>query len=153
MPRLSVYQVNAPEWLGSTMMYYRLAHVDLRETRFYTLSRWNMPPSKLFRDRLESRLVSASGGSVSREGRWRLIVHMEDFSQHFVDDANSEGRIALRVSVLDGDGLVARQRFLRAVPAPAPDAPGGARALSVATDEVIADILRWLTEIGREQQK
>ena len=76
----------------------------------------------------------------------RLIVNIEDFSQYFTDDSHSEGRIALRVSVLGKDGLVAQKSFLHAVAASTPDAPGGAKALSVATDEVIAEILLWIVE-------
>ncbi|MDL2284573.1 PqiC family protein [Oxalobacter sp. OttesenSCG-928-P03] len=150
MPTLVVFRVNSPDWLGNTMMYYRLTHVNEQQTRFYTLSRWNMPPPKLFRDRLKSRIVSAGGeiggGRMPRAEQLRLVVHLEDFSQYFLDDSNSEGRVALRVSVLNKDALVAQKSFLHTVTAPTPDASGGAQALSLATDEVIAQILLWIVE-------
>ncbi len=155
MPPLIVFQVNSPDWLDSTKMYYRLEHVNAQQARFYTLSRWNMAPSKLFRDRLKSRIVSAGGeiggGRVPKEGQLRLIVHVEDFSQYFKDDANSEARIALRVSVLDKDGsMIAQKGFLHTVAAKSPDAPGGAQALSAATDDVISEILAWVVENSRK---
>jgi ABC-type uncharacterized transport system auxiliary subunit len=150
MPVLVVFRVNSPDWLGSTKMYYRLSHVNDQQTRFYTLSRWNSPPPKLFRDRFKSRIVSA-GGEIGGErspgvDQLRLIIHVEDFSQYFTDDSNSQARIALRVSVLGKDGLFARKSFLHTAVAPTPDASGGAKALSVATDEVIAEILRWVVD-------
>ncbi|WAW08978.1 PqiC family protein [Oxalobacter vibrioformis] len=150
MPTLVVFRVNASDWLNNTKMYYRLAHVNDQQTRFYTLSRWNESPPKQFRDRLKSRIVSAGGeiggARAPRAGQLRLIVNIEDFSQYFTDDSHSEGRIALRVSVLGKDGLVAQKSFLHAVAASTPDAPGGTKALSVATDEVIAEILLWIVE-------
>lgn len=150
MPTLVVFRVNAPDWLNNTKMYYRLAHVNDQQTRFYTLSRWNAQPPKLFRDRLKSRIVAAGGeiggGRAHKVNQLRLIVHVEDFSQYFSDDSNSEARIALRISVLDRDGLIAQKSFLQTAPASTPDAPGGAKALSVATDEVISEILRWIVQ-------
>lgn len=150
MPTLVVFRVNAPDWLNNTQMYYRLAHVNDQQTRFYTLSRWNAQPPKLFRDRFKSRIVAAGGeiggGRAPKADQLRLIIHVEDFSQHFLDDSNSEGRIALRVSVLGKDGLIAQKSFLHTVAAPSPDAPGGAKALSVATDEVITEVLLWIVQ-------
>lgn len=150
VPTLVVFRVNSPDWLNNTQMYYRLKHVNEQQTRFYTLSRWNVAPPKLFRDRLKSRIVAAGGeiggGRMPRADQLRLIVNVEDFSQYFTDDSNSEGRVALRVTVLGKDGLLAQKSFLHAVAAASPDAPGGAKALSVAADEVISEILLWIVE-------
>lgn len=155
MPRLLVSQVNAADWLNSSKMYYRLAQVNDQQTRFYTLSRWNTRPSKLFSERFQSAAL-ASGSEVGNGGmavpdEWRVTVHIEDFSQYFYDEAKSEGRIALRVSVAAKGGSLLQKRFLRAEPAMSPDAAGGAAALAAATDGIIADILQWVGENYRRQ--
>ena len=150
LPALVVSQVSAPDWLNSTRMYYRLAHVNEQQTLFYTLSSWNAQPSKLFRERFHSRIVAAGGetgdGVMSKANQLRLIIHLEDFSQYFLDDSDSKARIALRVSVPGRDGSVLRKSFFHQVDAPTPDAAGGAKALSVATDEVITQVLDWIVE-------
>ena len=154
MPRLLVSQVNAADWLNSSKMYYRLAQVNDQQTWFYTLSRWNTRPSKLFSERFQSALL-ASGSEVENgmaaPDAWRVTVHIEDFSQYFYDASKSEGRIVLRVSVAGKNGRLLQKRFLRAEPAMSPDAAGGAAALAAATDGIIADILQWVGENCRRQ--
>lgn len=150
MPRLLVFQVNAADWLNNSKMYYRLGQVNAQQTRFYTLSRWNTNPPKLFRERLQSRILSLGGeigsGRIADADELRLIVHLEDFSQYFHDANHSEGRIALRVSVTGKKGLFLQKSFLYTVPAQSPDAVGGAAALADAADGVIADMLQWIGE-------
>ncbi|MCM1128474.1 MAG: ABC-type transport auxiliary lipoprotein family protein [Alistipes senegalensis] len=149
MPRLLVFQVNAADWLNSSKMYYRLAQVNEQQTRFYTLSRWNTQPPKLFRERLQSRILALGGeigsGRIADADELRLMVHIEDFSQYFHDADYSEGRIALRVSVTGKNGVFLQKSFLAAVPAPSQDAAGGVRALAAATDGVIVEILQWIS--------
>ncbi|MDR0933569.1 MAG: ABC-type transport auxiliary lipoprotein family protein [Burkholderiaceae bacterium] len=150
-PALAVARVRSPDWLNNTKMYYRLAHINPQQTRFYTLSRWNMPPASLLHDHMKSRIIAAGGeigGSRAHSDRQlQLVLYLEDFSQFFHDDTHSEGRVVLRVSVLNKDGLLAQKRFSRAIIAATPDAPGGARSLAVATDDLMTEILRWITEI------
>lgn len=150
MPRLLVFQVNAADWLNSSKMYYRLGQVNAQQTRFYTLSRWNTQPAKLFRERLQSRILSSGGeigsGRVADADELRLIVHLEDFSQYFHDADHSEGRVALRILVTGKKGVFLQKSFLYTVPAQSQDAAGGAAALADATDGVIADMLQWIGE-------
>src|SRR6476661_2501790 len=55
-PALSVAEVNAPAWLDSQMMFFRLAYANDQQPRPYAASRWSMPPSQLFGQRLKSRI-------------------------------------------------------------------------------------------------
>ena len=150
IPPLVIFRVQSPEWLNNSMMYYRLGHVNEQQTRFYTQSRWNMSPPKLFRERLRARIAAAGGelgGERSRDReQLRIIVHVEDFSQYFYDDSNSEARISVRATLLDRDGAVSQKVFFQAAPAKTPDAPGGAQALSVATDALITEMFYWIVE-------
>ena len=51
------------------------------------------------------------------------------------------------ISVFKNDGgVVAQKGFLKQVSATTPDADGGARALSVASDELITEILAWIVQ-------
>jgi cholesterol transport system auxiliary component len=154
VPALAIFYVSAPDWLNNTMMYYRQMHMNEQQIRFYTLSRWSMSPPELFRERLKSRIVVAGGtiggGKKYFPGQLRLMVHIEDFSQHFQDDLNSEGRMALRVSILGKEEVLAQKHLFIAVPAATPDAPGGAHALSTATDELITEILTFIAKSCQE---
>lgn len=155
MPLLAVSQVESADWLDNNKMYYRLAQVNDQQTRYYTLSLWNMQPQRLFRERLTSRIISAGGDvageKVDKTNILRLFVHIEDFSQYFYDDSNSEGRIALRVSVIGKDDFLMQKSFFHKVTAPSPDSAGGAKALAIATDEIIFQMLQWIAENYRKE--
>ena len=111
-----------------------------------------MPPAQLFAQRLKSRiaqgggtLLSASDGAV---GVPVLRLEPEEFSQVFSSTSQSEGLVAMRLSVLDGRRLPGQKRFLRRVPAPSANVEGGVAALADASDAVITDMLQWLAGLG-----
>ncbi len=148
VPAIMVSQVDAPAWLNNNKMYYRLAQVNEQQTRFYTRTLWNMPPAKLFREYLKSHIVSSGGEiggkKISTANTIQLFIYIEDFSQYFYTDENSEGRIALRASILNQDGVLTQKSFYKAIKAPTPDAAGGVQALATGTNEVIIEILHWI---------
>ena len=150
MPPIIVSQVDAPAWLNNNKMYYRLSQVNDQQTRFYTRTLWNMPPAKLFREYLKSLIVSSSGEiggqKISTTNALRLFIYIEDFSQYFYSDESSEGRIALRASLLGKDNLLIQKSFYRAIPAPTPDAAGGVKALATGANEIMTEILYWVKE-------
>jgi cholesterol transport system auxiliary component len=59
----------------------------------------------------------------------------------------SIGKVALRASAFNGQQLITQKTFNRQAPAPTPDAEGGARAMAQASDEAIADVMRWLATL------
>src|ERR1019366_9328244 len=65
LPPLSIAEVNAPAWLDSPMMYFRLAYANDQQPRPYASSRWTMPPAQLFGQRLKSRLAQAGAVGLS----------------------------------------------------------------------------------------
>ena len=77
-----------------------------------------------------------------------LRIVFEDFSQHFSDTHICIGRIAIRATLYKGQELIAQQRFVAEEPAVSADAVGGARALSKASDAVIANIMNWVAIKG-----
>lgn len=150
LPPLGVAEVAAPPWLDAPLMYFRLAYASEQQPRPYAASRWTMPPAQLFGQRLKAEL--AQGGAVLSEfdagGRLPVLrVELDDFTQRFDSANRSEARVALRASLFDGAQLLAQKTFARQVPAPSPDAAGGAKALLDASDALIAELRNWLATL------
>lgn len=144
-------QVQSPEWMNENLMFYRLEYINDQQIRFYTESNWNTSPARLFKNRLDSYLVTA-GNTVIEVGTssptLTLRIYLEDFSQHFMSPSNNIGRIVLRVSLFRDHDLIAQKRFQKEVASLTADAQGGAKALAQGSDEVIAEMMEWLSKIS-----
>jgi cholesterol transport system auxiliary component len=151
LPALSVAEVNAPAWLDSPLMFYRLNYTNDQQPRPYANSRWTMAPAQLFGQRLKSRLAQAGGIVLpAADGAANvplLRIEADDFTQTFDSPAHSSARIALRATVFNARTMTAQKTFVKQVPAPSADAAGGARALAEASDALIADMIVWLAAL------
>ena len=148
MPVIST-KVHAPEWMNENLMFYRLDYVNDQQVRFYTESSWNSPPSRLFKNRLDTYLVAAGStvtGIRTSSPTLTLRIYLEDFSQHFSSPSDNTSRIVLRASLFRGRDLVAQKRFRKEVVSRTADAQGGARALAQSSDELIVEIMNWMAE-------
>jgi cholesterol transport system auxiliary component len=147
---ITVADVTSPAWLDGQMMVYRLSYDNDQQPQPYATSRWSMPPAQLFGQRVKTRL--AQGGNVvlsDADGAVNipvLRIEMDDFSQNFANVTQSDVHIAIRASVFKGRNLIAQRSFEQTLPAP-PDAAGGARALSQATDLMIHDMATWISAL------
>jgi cholesterol transport system auxiliary component len=150
-PALSVAEVNAPAWLDSPLMFFRLNYANDQQPRAYANSRWTMAPAQLFGQRLKSRLAQAGGIVLpAADGAANvplLRIEADDFTQTFDSPAHSSARIALRATVFNARTMTAQKTFVKQVPAPSADAAGGARALAEASDALIADMIVWLAAL------
>lgn len=148
LPPLSIAEINAPVWLDSPMMFFRLAYANEQQPRPYAGSRWSMPPALLFGQRLKARIGQIGGvalaASDGAENVPLLRIEVDDFTQIFTSAAQSNAQLAMRAAVFNGRRLVAQKTFVKQWPAPTADAPGGVKALAEASDAVIADMLQWL---------
>ncbi|MDQ9169170.1 ABC-type transport auxiliary lipoprotein family protein [Oxalobacteraceae bacterium R-40] len=151
LPALSVAHIDAPSWLDSTRMFYRLAYANEQQPRQYSGSRWITPPAQLFEQRLKSwigqegnMVLSASAGAMRVPV---LQIEVDEFTQIFESPAQSAAHVTVRAAVIQNRILIAQQTFTKQVPAPTADAPGGVRALADASDAVIADMMRWLAQL------
>ena len=148
LPPISVAEINAPGWLDTTRMVYRLAYTNDQQMRSYANSRWIMPPARLFEQRLKARIAQGGGAVLSQTdgvANLPLIrIDLEDFTQVFGSANASNGQVSVRVSVLRGRSLQAQKIFVSQSAAPSQDAVGGAVALAAASDDVIADMMSWL---------
>lgn len=147
--------------LDNMSVLYRLAYADPQELRPYTLARWAMPPAQLVRQRLrdtlsQRRAVLGAGSSAALNRSQNdllprlLRLELQEFSHVFSAADVSVGVIRMRATLLDvtpaGQKLISQRSVLVQRPATTPDAPGGVRALTEATDAAIEEIEQWLQQ-------
>jgi cholesterol transport system auxiliary component len=157
LPTLVLAEVEASAALDSSAVLYRLAYSDAQQPRPYAQTRWSMVPAQLLRQRLREQLglrravLNAAQGVVV--GKPAMILHLEldEFSQLFETPERSNGLVRLRATLgQDGQGaerLLAQRGFVVQRPAASADAAGGVRALTEATDAVIAEIEQWVQQV------
>ncbi len=140
-------RVQASPALEGTAMLYRLAYADARQLRAYTQSRWAMAPAELIAQRLRSGLGQAYTLPPDGEGASRVLhVTLEEFSQVYTAPEQSHGLLRLRVSLLQGERLLAQRDLQLQQPAMRADAAAGVLALGASTDEAVTVLVRWLGE-------
>ncbi len=158
LPTLVLADIEASSALDGTPMLYRLGYADAHQLLPYARARWSAPPPQLIRQRLreqlsrerpvldfeESAALARTGGAMPRI----LRLELEEFSHWFESPAQSWGLLRLRATLMEnspgGERLLAQRSVAVRLPAPTPDAPGGARALAAATDAAAEQIAQWL---------
>ena len=148
LPAVIVAEVNAPAWLDSGRMIYRLTYANDQQMRSYAQSRWVMPPAKLFEQRLKARITQAGGVVLSAgDGATKLPlikIDAEEFIQVFGSATESTAHVTMRVSLLRDRSLIAQKTFSKQSLASSADAAGGAKAIASACDALIDDVMAWL---------
>lgn len=149
---VALADVEAPSAFDSTAVLYRLGFADAQQLQPYAQARWSMPPAQLLRQRLRQALSQQS--TVMREGEVALLrplvlrLEIDEFSQRFDAPDKSAGQVRVHATVTQASGtgerLVAQRDFVAERPAPSADAAGGVRALTAASDAVVADITQWM---------
>jgi cholesterol transport system auxiliary component len=161
LPALVLGDVEANTALDSTAVLYRLAYSDAQQLRPYALTRWSMAPAQLLRQRLREQLglrravLNAAQGVVVGKPAMNLHLDLDEFSQLFETADRSSGLVRLRATLGQGgeglERLLAQRSFVVQRPASSPDAAGGVRALTQATDAVIAELDQWLEQVEGAQ--
>lgn len=146
--------VHAPSSLDGTHMLYRLDYSNSLQSLAYAQARWSMPIPELLEQRLRQRLspkhavLNPADGVQSRQQGVILRVALEDFSQAFaaVDKAHAQVRVRATLSAWRGgvEHLLAQRSFQARQACASADAPGGVRALALASDQVLGELERWL---------
>lgn len=150
LPALLLADIDAPAAVDGTAVLFRLAYADVQQLRPYAQARWSMPPAQLVRQRLREQLGQQRVVLNPAEGPAAFILRLEleEFTQVFEAPDRSVGLVRLRATLLESTGgrerLVAQRRFTVERPAPSPDAAGGVRALTAATDAAVDEIAQWL---------
>lgn len=145
--KIQLADIQVAEQFDSQQMWYRLTYQQAQESRPYAESRWSMPPAQLLAQRLKSRWLQAeiqvAGMQHGVAGLPRLKLELDDFSQHFSSAQQSQARISLRASLIHQHQLLAQKAFSADVPASNADASGGAKAMSLALDQVLDQLQHW----------
>jgi cholesterol transport system auxiliary component len=148
---ITILPVMAPGWLQDSAIVYRLAYAVPPYPQVYALSRWVAPPADLLTLRLREEVAAVNAGFTltSTNGNlsgYELEVTLEEFTHEFQSPTSSRCFVQLRATLLDRSTgrIVDQQTFRAQQPAPTPDAPGGVRGLTAATDRIIDTVLAWL---------
>jgi cholesterol transport system auxiliary component len=146
MPAVKVLDVTAPETLTSDKLIYRLSYADAQQTASYANSHWTMAPSALLTQRLRNALSQRGTVLTGSDGVSApvLKVDLNEFEQIFDSQTQSHGAITARATVTHGGKVLAQRTFVARAPASSADAAGGAQALAVASDDLVAQISTWL---------
>ena len=160
---ITLAEVETSAALEGTAVLYRLAYADAQALYPYAQARWSMPPAQLLRQQAKAQLgatravlsgaeVVSGGVGTAATGSARLLrLELEEFSQVFESPTQSIGLVRLRVNVMQpsaqGDRLIAQRTIRVTRPAPTADAPGGVRALTIATEAAMVELDAWLRQL------
>ncbi len=146
-----VHEPTAPAWLDNRSIAYRLGYEEPARIRQYASNQWALSPVQLFGDRLRHRMASITkGGAIPDygiEADYWLRVQLDDFSQLFETPHASRGLVRVSAVLLKGRrrAFLAQASFERAAVAPTADARGGVVALAAASDQLVEDVIAWVT--------
>jgi len=167
LPPVLLADVDAQARLDGTQILYRLVYGDGNELRPYGQSRWSMAPTQLLRDRVRDGLALRrvvlgpdESANVARvDGRLPLRLHLtlDEFCQYFESPASSYGLVRVRATLLaasaSGDRVVGQRGFSARQAAPSADAPGGVKALALASDALVAQLVQWVDTLQAQQSQ
>ncbi|MFM0135920.1 ABC-type transport auxiliary lipoprotein family protein [Caballeronia grimmiae] len=146
LPPVKVLAVGAPRSLETDAFVYRMSYADAQRTGTYANSHWTMPPAQLLTQRVRAALAARgpvlTGADTVRAAL--LEVELTGFEQVFDAPERSHGAVSVRATLTQQGRVVAQRAFAASAPAPTADAPGGARALAAASDDLIAQLSAWL---------
>ncbi len=140
---------------------YRLGYADVQQLRPYAQAHWSLPAAGLVQQRMRQVLglqhavvPAGEGAAMTRmQGKWPLVlqVELEEFCHFFESPTSSFALLRLRATLVENTAVGARvlgqRQVLSRQPADTPDAPGGVRALGVATDAAVRELAVWLAQI------
>jgi cholesterol transport system auxiliary component len=152
LPTVLLAEVEAASSLDGTALLYRLGYADAQQPRPYAQARWSMAPAQLLRQRLRETLGQRrsvlSGVDAPSQSSLTLRVELEEFSQWFSAVDASSGLVRVRATLGRNhpNRLLAQTSFVVQQPSASADAAGGARALALATDNLVQQIDTWLQQ-------
>jgi cholesterol transport system auxiliary component len=155
---IAVPPIQAPRWLRTTALVYRLDYEAPDSPRAYALSQWTAPPSELLTLRLREQISAVNDGfTLARlpedSDGYRLEVSLESFAQVFPSPGRSLCVVTLTATVVQRDDRVLAEKTFRAErPAPRANAAGAVEGLVDASDLDFRQILTWLRETLPTQQ-
>lgn len=147
---IAVAPIQAPSWLATSALIYRLDYETPANRSAYARSEWAAPPSELLTQRLRERLSAANDGFTldrlpkATDG-YQLRVTLENFIQVLQSPHESRCLVTLNATLMRrGDQVLGQRTFRTSSIAPTADARGAVAGLIDATDSNLAQIVAWL---------
>jgi cholesterol transport system auxiliary component len=148
-PMLRLAGVQAPGWLMTPAMQYRLAYADASRRLSYAESRWAAPPAELLELALKRGNIVGDGRVAA--GGCQLLVSLDEFIQVFDAPGSSRALLETRVALLaPRDSKLLAQRAFSQAPTAGTDARSGVAAFAVAMHDLNAQLSAWLVQLGRD---
>lgn len=145
-PAIAVPAAASAVLLNETMVVWRVG--DTGQPQSYTTYQWVAPPARLITQRVVDRL--SLQGAVLQQSVGadfpQVRLNLQRFEQTFSPDgSSSKGNLTLQIVLIRGVKVVDQLLIDLSVPAATQDAPGGADALRLATDQAVEQMAQWLT--------
>lgn len=147
--QLSLAPIEVPISLDGNAMLYRLAYDNPQALRPYATSNWSMPPAQLLAQQL--KLISTSRGIhlVNQQDGVKNIPQLRleliEFAQVFASAEQSQATVIFRASLVNKNNLIAQRMFSGKADAGS-NAQSGARAMHLASQEALQQLLTWVNE-------
>jgi cholesterol transport system auxiliary component len=137
----SAVSVDAPEWLQSENIRYRLLYAEPTRVRYYAQDRWLAAPSALLAQRLS---LSQGAGGV------RLKIKLLEFEQIFDNPQQARVTLAFQATAMppDSEGILGQKIFKFDQTTPSADAKGAVTGLSELVRKADNALETWLSEIA-----
>lgn len=147
-----VANATAPPWLNNNAIYYRLLYHNPTQSYTYAHSRWIAMPTAILTQQIRNRIVTSTNEQVIKDSStakadYVLQIELEEFTQAFDTMDDSHVVIGLRASLIERNSrqLFAQKDFSIKEKTPTADAAGAVFALSSASNQLINELIDWLT--------
>ena len=147
-----IASVQAPGWLMTPAMNYRLAYADASQRLSYAESRWVAPPAELLEMALKrGNILSIPGDVHIATDGCQLLVNLDEFIQVFDAPDSSRALLGTRVTLLaPRDHRLLAQRAFTQAPSAGADARSGVAGFAVAMHELNAELNAWLVQLEHD---
>lgn len=137
----SSVSVDAPEWLQSEGIRYRLLYAEPTRVRVYSQDRWLAPPPALLAQRLS---LSQGAGGV------RLKIKLLEFEQVFDSPQSARIILAFRAQAMqpDNETILGEKVFQFEKPTVSANAQGAVGGFSKLIGEAVSALRTWLGEVA-----
>lgn len=139
--------VDAPAWLETNAIPYRLLYDRPHAFRSYAQHVWVAPPAELIVERLNRLLFSAACRPA--EARARLSVRLAEFGQVFEQPEQAHVEVGLHATLVASSNLAPMHQVFSGRRDSTPEVYGAVYALSLLTDELLAKLVAWASEQPR----
>ncbi len=130
--------INAPDWLWSEKIRYRLLYRDKTAIAYYNIDRWEAPLPALLEQKLS---IPMPDGET-----YLLKIDLTQFEQHFDKTDSARVLVALTARLFNQDNhqLVSEKAFAWSNETPTPDATGAINGFVSIIEQANHELNSWI---------